>query len=56
MDNKEDEFSRTTIWKRGRAAEEARHDSAASKVTLVIGSLVAVAVVAAMLYYFYSGV
>ena len=54
MDNKEDDFSRTTIWKKGRAAEEARHNSVSSKITLIIGTGIAVAVVAAMLYFFFK--
>ncbi len=53
MENEEDKFSRTTAFK-GLRAREAEEDSRwTGKVSLIIGTIAALAVIAAMIYFIF---
>ena len=51
MDKKQDEYSRTTAFKNLRAREAEEDSRWTGKVSLIIGTVGALAVIAAMIYF-----
>lgn len=50
-DNKQDEFSRTQMWKKSLAADAERQSRWTGKVSMILGTTGAIAVVVMLLYF-----